>query len=138
VEIDSIPDNQVLWRVICAKSQIEKNGKLNNSFFRTTRGFISCDLETFTKIELSLRGSRKCKSWPDGSGLIAFSVSDLRSLRSNAKHKPIKENEINFKNYAHAEIIPGLDQYQSKDLIRLCNNKFVVRPVREKLPNYIE
>lgn len=121
-----LPDDQVLWRVVCRKGQIKKNGSLKPSFFNDARG-LSCELATFTSRRKILNPPR-----PPGTGLTAFTVGDIRSAtdrRCRVRHVPIEKPE---NNYAHCEVHPVIEPSGRTRMVRL--SKYVVEPDRAKLP----
>ncbi len=80
------------------RSQVySKNGRPKPAFFRDKSG-TSCDLELLTTKDRLLSGR------PEGSGIVQFSVEDVREASdqmADVLHKPLQAN------YGHCEIHPG-------------------------------
>lgn len=94
VNINHIPSNEKLWRAVRKPDQLNKQtGRPKPSFFRDRTG-LSCDLARFSTPEES-RVGHGAEPYPPGSGLVEFTVSDVRGLPRlpPAQIDPIKKME---------------------------------------------
>lgn len=126
VRIQSIPSEQKLWRAVYKKEQLKRNGKPTAAFFRDRNG-LSCDLAIFTTTERSRRGIKR-PPWPEGTGLVEFSVALVRDppIESDVRHHPLKKSKSQRKNYAHCRLSTHLDADQGRHLAE--TSKIIVVP----------
>jgi len=123
--IDSIPDDERLWRSVYNSSQVKPDGSIKPGFFKNKDG-LSTDLSKFSTVEKSRRGRAK-PPWPASAGLVEFKVMDLKEVsagQTNVAHDPIRTTQV--KNYSHTISLPGLSTAQAKEM--LGRYKFLVKP----------
>lgn len=125
-----VADNEVLWRRVHSRFQINDDGTLKPGFFRDING-VSCDIAVYSTVKSSLRGYDDTPR-PQGSGLAEFLVSAARKIAVvpntiDVNHDPQKYPN-GKRNYAHSLLVKNAGQLttgESKKLTRKVRYKVV-------------
>jgi len=137
-KISYISNDEKLWRAVFNKHQVKDNGELKSSFFRVKKG-LSCDLASYTTKKCCKLGIRN-PPWPSYSGIVEFTVQNIRSVNAEITHAPLKKDpkENSRENYAHCLIKRNppnnekeLPSGDAKKLIE--HSKIIVHPNVKKL-----